>query len=74
MEKRDNTTYDFKVGDTIKHSGRTTDEDRRESEHQQRWPTGRLVKVGTKKTKKAAIRWEGRKRKAITPRRSSGER
>lgn len=66
-KKRDTYTYDFKVGDTIKHSGITKDLDRREKEHQKRWPEGRIVKVGAAKTEEGARAWEKTKKKTVTP-------
>ena len=61
--------YDFKVGQKIVHSGITTDLERREQEHQQRWPSGHIVQVGRSTTKDAALDWEETKHKTITPRR-----
>ncbi|NOX65051.1 MAG: GIY-YIG nuclease family protein [Chlorobi bacterium] len=68
MKKRDTYTYDFKVKNKIVHSGITNDLERREAEHRQRWPGGRIVKVGTAKTEDSAREWEATKRKTITPR------
>jgi len=42
MTNRTWTKYDYKVGNQIKHSGITEDQERREGEHQRRWPGGRL--------------------------------
>ncbi len=67
-KKRDTYTYDYKVGRKIKHSGITKDLERREKEHQQRWPNGRIVKVGRAKTEEGACAWEETKKKTITPR------
>lgn len=67
MKKRDTFTYDFKIGNKIVHSGITNDLDRREQEHQQRWPNGHIVKVGAAKTRENALVWEGTKKKTITP-------
>ena len=67
MAKRDTFKYDFKVGNKIVHSGITQDIERREEEHQQRWPKGHIVKVGTATTEKAAREWEETKQKTITP-------
>lgn len=66
-KKRDKYTYDFKVGNKIKHSGFTNDPDRRETEHQQRWPSGHLTIVGRIKTEEGAREWEQNKHKTITP-------
>jgi predicted GIY-YIG superfamily endonuclease len=62
--------YDFKTGNKINHSGITKDLERREQEHQQRWPKGHIVQVGRATTKEGAQKWEENKRKAITPKRS----
>lgn len=69
MRRRDTYTYDYKVGRKIMHSGISKDLDRREIEHQARWPKGRIVKVGAAKTEEAARAWEKSKRKTETPRR-----
>lgn len=67
MTKRDMYKYDFKVGQKIVHSGITNDLERREAEHRQRWPEGRIVKVGNATTEEAAREWEKTKQKTITP-------
>jgi predicted GIY-YIG superfamily endonuclease len=67
MAKRDTFKYHFKVGNKIVHSGITTDLERREEEHQQRWPKGHIVKVGRATTEEAAREWEETKQKTITP-------
>lgn len=69
MTNRAWNKYDFKVGNRIVHSGVTKDLERREDEHQDRWPGGRIVKVGNATTEEAAREWEKTKQKAITPRR-----
>ena len=61
--------YDFKIGNKIAHSGITRDLERREMEHQQRWPSGHIVQVGRATTKEAAQEWERSKHKTITPER-----
>lgn len=68
-KKRDTYTYDYKVGNTIKHSGKTNDLERREAEHQRRWPGGHIKQVGRAKTEEGARAWEETKQKTITPRR-----
>jgi hypothetical protein len=40
---RDCYRYDYKIGNKIRHSGFTTDPERREKEHQRRWPGGHLA-------------------------------
>jgi len=67
MKKRDTFTYDYKVGNKIRHSGYTADLERREAEHRLRWPGGHIVKIGAAKTKDAAIEWERTEHKTITP-------
>jgi len=39
----------------------TNDLDRREQEHQQRWPKGHIVQVGRRTTEDAARNWEEEK-------------
>lgn len=50
--------YDFKVGSAVRYSGITQDPKRRESEHRQLWPTGRIVIVGAPVSARAAREWE----------------
>ena len=69
MAARNWQKYDFKVAQKIVHSGITTDLERREQEHQQRWPSGHIVQVGRSTTEDAARDWEETKHKTITPRR-----
>lgn len=59
--------YDFKVGDVIRHSGITQDLERRETEHRNRWPGGRIVPVGPAVSEETAREWEKTKQKSITP-------
>ncbi len=58
---RDTRKYDFKVGNKVVHSGITNDLDRREREHQRRWPSGHIDQVGRATTREAARRWESGK-------------
>ncbi len=67
MKKRVYYTYDFKVGNTIVHSGITRDPARREHEHKQRWENGRLVIVGRAKSEESARKWEAAKIDTFTP-------
>jgi hypothetical protein len=67
MSDRNWAKYDFKVGNKIVHSGITKDLERREVEHQQRWPSGHIVQVGRSTTEDAAREWETTKHKTITP-------
>ncbi len=56
--RRDTFKYQFKVGNRIVHGGITDDLERREAEHQQKWPGGHIRKVGSKTTDDAARKWE----------------
>jgi len=58
--------YDFKVGSKIRYSGITKNLERREQQHQQRWPGGHIVQVGRATTENAAREWEKTKEKDIT--------
>jgi len=69
MSYRNWHKYDYKVGNKIKHSGITTDLERREEEHRQRLPDGHIVQVGRATTEKAAKKWEEKKQRTITPER-----
>jgi AraC-like DNA-binding protein len=55
---RDTYRYEFKVGNKIVHSGITIDLERRETEHQRRWPNGRIKQVGYRTTAEAARKWK----------------
>ena len=69
MGSRNWKKYDFKVGNKIVHSGITKDMERREQEHQERWPSGHMKQVGRATTEDAAREWEETKQKTVTPRR-----
>ena len=58
---RDTYKYQFKVGNKIIHGGITNDLDRREQEHQQKWPKGHITQVGRRTTEDAARRWTNAK-------------
>ena len=58
---RDIYKYQFKVGHKIVHGGITNDLNRRESEHQQKWPEGHIKQVGRRTTEEAARNWEKEK-------------
>ena len=62
--KRNMYTYHFKVGHKIVHSGITNDLERRELEHQRRWPNGHIYKVGRAKTEQGARAWEKKQPKS----------
>ncbi len=55
---RDTYKYNFKVGNKIVHSGITIDLDKREKQHQQRWPNGHIKQVGYRTTADAARKWK----------------
>ena len=61
---RDTHKYHYKIGNKIVHSGITNDLDRREQEHQQKWPKGHIKQVGNKTTEDAAREWEKDQEKA----------
>jgi hypothetical protein len=56
--KRDTNKYHYWWHGKVTHRGITDDLDRREGEHQDRWPGGHITKVGNKTTKDAALKWE----------------
>ena len=56
--KRDTYKYQYRQGRKIVHGGITEDLERREQEHQQKWPGGRISKVGRRTTEDAARKWE----------------
>ena len=58
MAERDTYKYQFKVGNKVVHEGITNDLERRESEHQQRWPNGHIKQVGHAVTEESARDWE----------------
>jgi len=55
---RDTYKYNFKVGNKIVHSGITIDLERREKQHQRRWPNGHIKKVEYRTTADAARKWK----------------
>lgn len=58
MSNRDTYKYHLKIGNKIIHRGITDDLDRREEEHQQKWPSGHIKQVGRRTTRDAALEWE----------------
>ena len=65
MAERDTHKYQLKKGHKVVHRGITYDLDRREAEHQERFPETEIKQVGRKTTRKAALKWEregGRRR------------
>ena len=63
-DKRDTYKYHFKKGKRIVHSGITEDLDRREEEHQEKWPGGHIKQIGRKTTEDAAREWEEKQKKS----------
>jgi len=55
---RDTYKYQYKVGNKVVHKGVTDDLERRETEHQKKWPKGHIKQVGHKTTEEAASQWE----------------
>jgi AraC-like DNA-binding protein len=55
---RDTYKYNFEVGNKIVHRGITIDLERRETEHQRRWPNGHIKQVGHRSTADAARKWK----------------
>ena len=64
MAERGTYKYHFKVGNKIVHSGITDDLERREQEHNRKWPGGHIVQVGRRTTEEAAREWEEKQKKA----------
>ena len=58
MSNRNIYKYLYKIGNKTVHGGITDDLDRREKEHQQKWPTGHIKQVGNRTTEEAARKWE----------------
>ncbi len=58
---RDTYKYQFKIGNKIVHGGITDDLERREGEHQKKWPKGNIKQVGRRTTEEAARDWEEEK-------------
>jgi len=59
--------YHYYVASVKKHSGITTDPNRRQLEHRQRWPGGNLVVAIGPTTEAVARAWEAAQTKTITP-------
>lgn len=64
MKPRNTYKYDFKVGNKMMHSGITKDLEKRELDHERKWPKGHIVQVGRKTTEEAAEKWEETKQKS----------
>ena len=63
MPKRDTYNYTYRVGRRISHRGITNNPARREREHQQARPGGKLTVDGRAKTRAGALRAERRQTK-----------
>ena len=55
---RDTYKYHLKRGQQIVHRGITNDLDRREQEHKVKYPGTKIIQVGRKTTRDAALEWE----------------
>ena len=55
---RDTYKYYFKNDQKVVHGGITNDLERRELEHQQRWPKGHILQAGRRTTEEGARKWE----------------
>jgi predicted GIY-YIG superfamily endonuclease len=58
QKTRTHSKYQFKEGNKIVHGGITNDLERREKEHQRKWPKGHIKQVGRRTTEEAARKWE----------------
>ena len=56
--ERDTYKYHLKQGRKVVHKGITDDLERREIEHQRRFPGARIKKMGRRTTREAALKWE----------------
>ena len=61
VKPRNTYKYLFKVGNKIVHGGETNDLNRREKEHQEKWPKGHITQVGRRTTEETAREWEKEK-------------
>ena len=61
MERRDTYKYQVKVGKKVVHMGITTDLERRAREHKREFPKGKVVQLGRRTTRDAAMNWEREK-------------
>ena len=55
---RDTYKYHLKDGRRVVHRGITNDLDRREQEHQTKYPGTQITQVGRRTTREAALGWE----------------
>lgn len=60
MAEKNTYKYYLKVGKKVVHRGICNDLEYREMVHQREFPGSRIVQVGRKTTREAALKWEGR--------------
>ena len=60
MTEREHYKYQLKKGRRVIHRGITNDLMRREAEHQAEFPNSRILQIGRRVTKEAALDWEHR--------------
>ena len=60
MMERDTYKYHLKHGHRVVHRGVTNDLTRRKAEHQEEFPNSRIVQIGRRTTREAALDWERR--------------
>lgn len=58
MAERDTYKYHLKQRHRTVYRGITYDLERREAEHQERFPGSRISQVGRRTTREAALKWE----------------
>ena len=58
MIEKNTYKYQLKQGHKVVHRGITYDLARRETEHQKEFPGSRIVQVGRRTAREAALRWE----------------
>jgi len=57
-KQRDTKKYQLTQGRKIVHRGITNDLERREGEHQEKFPGSKIKQVGRSTTRDAALQWE----------------
>lgn len=58
VQGRDTHKYRLWHKGKVVHKGITNDLERRENEHQDKWPGSRIEPIGPKVTRRAALDWE----------------
>lgn len=58
MAERNTQKYHLKKGPRVVHRGITSDLVRREAEHQEEFPESRIIQIGRRTTREAALDWE----------------